>query len=356
MESTENVDEILRVCTYHRSEYDDLLVKTPKGKLQAPFIQNKFEKPDFASLGDLDRLPQELIQMTLEELDIVSYLKFRGVNHRARNLATAGRDYTVVVKHGLAGLKALLRVQTAQRFTLSHLYQALINPKCKYCRKFGPYLSLFTCKRACFTCIEISAPLGAVAIPAPKHFCHTVKLSRAQIERVCQPKLRVVSGSHYAVEPWPKVKKPRYVVRCKDAFPKLRALNPKIRSRDMELPPPHQTVLDVEHMYSLRYMASTAFPWYDPTRDKLDSGRSCAACQFRVEDHENGSPVFSVPPWGYNDRDRIYTDEEFMEHFRSCSFAKKQWADFVKDKDFRTSQFTRAGGRHPNPFLQYEDY
>ncbi|RBR08434.1 uncharacterized protein FIESC28_10234 [Fusarium coffeatum] len=356
MEPTEDIEEVLRVCTYHRSEFDDLLVKTPKSKLQAPFIQNTFDKPDFASLGDLDRLPQELIQIALEELDIVSYVKFRGVNQRARNLASSSRDYTVVVNHGLEGLKALLRVQTAHRFTLSHLYQALINPKCRYCRKFGPFLSLFTCKRACFTCIEISMPLGAIAIPPPKYFCQTVKLSKAQIESVCEPKLRVVSGSHYAVEPWPKVKKPKYVVRCKDAFPKLRALNSKIRVRDMELPPPNQTVMDVEHMYALRYMASTVFPWYDPSRDKLETGKSCAACQFRVEEYEHDSPVPSVPPWGYNDRDRTYTDEEFMEHFRSCSFAKEMWADFKKNDYIRSSQFTRAGGRHPNPFLRYADY
>ncbi|KAJ4127836.1 hypothetical protein NW768_008114 [Fusarium equiseti] len=356
MESIENVDEILRVCTYHRSEYDNLLVKTPKAKLQAPFIQSTFDTPAFATLGDLDRLPQELIYMALKELDIVSYLKFRGVNHRARDLATAGHHYTVIVNHALTGLKALLRVQTAQRFTLSHLYQTLVNPKCKYCRKFGPFLSLFTCERCCFTCIEISAQLGALAIPAPKFFCQTVKLSRAQIERVCEPKLRVASGSLYAVEPWPKVKKPRYLVRCKDALPKLRELNSKIRSRDMELAPEHQTVLDVEHMYCFRYMASTAFPWYDTTRDKLESGRSCAACQFRVEEHENGAPFFTVPPWGYNDRDRIYTDEEFMEHFRTCSFAKEMWTEFVEKKYIRSSQFTRAGGRHPNPYLRYENY
>ncbi|RGP71010.1 f-box skp2 [Fusarium sporotrichioides] len=127
-DSQEDIEEIVRVCAYHRYEFDDLLVRTPDSKLQAPFLQRTFNTPVSSSLGTLDRLPKELMLMILRELDIASYLHFRAVNNRARDLATDTREYSRAVEHGLAGLKTLLRVQTAQLFTMSSFYQALISP------------------------------------------------------------------------------------------------------------------------------------------------------------------------------------------------------------------------------------
>ncbi|UZP38708.1 hypothetical protein NXS19_006524 [Fusarium pseudograminearum] len=154
--SLQDAQDIIRVCAYHRYEFDDLLVRTPDSKLQAPFLQSASNTPVSSSLGALDRLPKELMVMILQELDIVSYLRFRAVNNRARDLATDTREYSQAVKHGLAGLKTLLRVQTAQLFTMKAFYRALISPSCQFCGKFGTFLFLLKCQRCCFTCLEIS--------------------------------------------------------------------------------------------------------------------------------------------------------------------------------------------------------
>ncbi|KAI0483036.1 hypothetical protein GGR56DRAFT_670846 [Xylariaceae sp. FL0804] len=76
-----------------------------------------FETPPAAGLGELDRLPVEMVLAVLGELDVRSYLRFRQANRRARALATAHRDYAVAVagrpgggQGGPEGLAVLRRV------------------------------------------------------------------------------------------------------------------------------------------------------------------------------------------------------------------------------------------------------
>jgi hypothetical protein len=342
-DSQEDIEEIVRVCAYHRYEFDDLLVRTPDSKLQAPFLQRTFNTPVSSSLGTLDRLPKELMLMILRELDIASYLHFRAVNNRARDLATDTREYSRAVEHGLAGLKTLLRVQTAQLFTMSSFYEALISPSCHFCRKFGTFLSLITCQRCCFTCLEIAPELRVLAIPAPKSFCTAVNMSRRDIERVCEPKLRVLYGK-YSLVSWPKVRRPRYLVSVTDVFQRLRLHDLPTRLLYKHHIPEHQSHMDVYHYNCHRYMASTAFPWYDSSRNRLETGMSCKGCNFRVERYVAGSHRRRDPPWGFNDRDRIYTEEEFMEHFRSCEYAREVWESAQEGQVIPESRFTLEGG------------
>jgi hypothetical protein len=347
MESTsaslQDTEEVIRVCTYHRYEFDDLLVRTSDSKLQAPFLQGTFNTPVASSLGALDRLPKELVLMILRGLDIASYLRFRGVNNRARNLASDNREYTLVVKHGLAGLKALLRVRMAHLFTITNFYKTLISPTCQFCGKFGPFLSLIKCQRCCFTCLEISPELRVLAIPAPKSFCTAVNVLKQDIE-VCEPKLRVVYGK-YSLVSWPKVRRPRYLVSIKDVFDKLRSLdtNRPIRYGNVGYLPEHQSHTGIHHYNCYRYMASTAFPWYDLDRNRLERGMSCKGCNFRVERYTQQHRR-EDPPWGLNDRDRIYSEEEFIQHFRSCEYAREVWESARERQVIPESRFTLEGG------------
>ncbi|KAG8672462.1 hypothetical protein FPOAC1_005735 [Fusarium poae] len=343
--SLQDVEEIIRVCTYHRYEFDDLLVRTPDSKLQAPFLQRTFNTPLSSNLGDLDCLPKEVMVMILVYLDIASYLRFRAVNNRARDLATDNREYNQVVTHGLAGFKTLLRVQAAQLFTIRTYYQALINPECSMCASFGTFMSLATCERFCFTCLEISVDLRVLAIPAPKSYCRAVNLSRRDIERVLEPKLRVVYGK-YSLVSWPKVRKPRYLVHVNDVFRKLPLLGPdkSIHYWNMGCLPEHQSHMDVYHHHCYRYMASTAFPWFDPRRNKLESGLSCKGCNFRVERYVAANPHSGSPPWGFNDRDRIYAEKGFLQHFKLCEHAKEVWESARERQVIPESRFTLEGG------------
>ncbi|KAJ4251551.1 hypothetical protein NW762_011541 [Fusarium torreyae] len=344
----ENADAILRACTYHRQEFDRVLVRTPDSKLRAPFLSTTFDSPIPSDLGVLDRFPEELILLILRELDLVSYLRFRRVNNRARNIATVSREYKAVVNYGLEGLKPLLKTGVGHLFTVSHFYQTLVNPKCKFCGKFAPFLYLITCQRCCFSCLQISDDLRVLSIPVSTAFSKLVERSKDELEQAFEPKLRVVYGK-YSLEAWPKVKRPRYLIqknRVHDILTSL-GIGQEIASEALGghiWPWEHQRQNDAVHWYCYRYMASTTFPWYDLSENQVEAGVSCKGCQFRVEDYARANRRRREPPWGYNDRDRVYTSEEFFYHFKRCDHAKEVWINSQGGTEPRESDFTRNGG------------
>ncbi|KAF5656555.1 hypothetical protein FHETE_10945 [Fusarium heterosporum] len=336
---------IVRACTYHRHEFDRLLVQTPDRKLQAPFLQTSFQTSAGSGLGLLEHLPDELILMILRELDIVSYLQFRGVNTRARSIATNFKDYKTVVKYGRGGLKAILKVRLGHLFTITYLYRVLVSLDCEFCGKFATFLYLITCQRCCFTCLQISSELRVLPIPAPKDFVKAVKKTAKEIERVCEPRLSVVYGK-YTLETWPRVNRPKWLAQAKPAIEKLQSLDISYRIAKgvLDHVPEHQDRYEALHHYCYRYMAATAFPSYNADRDQIEHGVSCKGCQFRLEEHARVTDSSLEPPWGLNDRDRAYTKEEFMCHFRSCEHAQKVWADTLETGMAPVSKFTNDGG------------
>ncbi|ENH64059.1 hypothetical protein FOQG_16075 [Fusarium oxysporum f. sp. raphani 54005] len=340
----EDGDTIINACTYHRMEFDRVLIRTNERKLDAPFLLSTSDTTSSSSLGILSRLPEELILMILRELDILSYLRFRGVNNRARSIATASREYKTVVKHGLQGLKPLLKAELAHVCTIAHFYQTLVSNKCEFCGKFATFLYLITCQRCCFTCLQISVDLHVLPVPVPKAFAKAVKCSSKEIEKISGPKLRVVYGK-YSLQPWPNVKRPRYLVQAKPVVEKLRSLgsSPRIPKSVLSHQPQSQSHDEIRHDFCYRYMAAAALPWYDLSNDRMEPGMNCKGCQFRVEEYERTNRRLD-PPWGFNDRDRVYSREEFLCHFGSCTHAQKVWADTQEKRMAPESAFTLRGG------------
>ncbi|KAH6954566.1 hypothetical protein DER45DRAFT_570704 [Fusarium avenaceum] len=343
--SDQDSEAIIRACTYHRHEFDRLLVQIPKTKLQAPFLQTSFKPSSPSGLGILGRLPDELVLMILRELDIVSYLRFRGVNSRARSIATNSKDYKTVVKYGMRGLKALLKVRLGHVFTITGLQQVVVSHECEFCGKFATFLYLITCQRCCFTCLQISSELRTIPIPVPKEFVKAVKKTAGDIEGVCEPKSSVVHGK-YSLETWPRVIRPKRLAQARPAIEKLQSLDGsrRIPKRVLDHLPEHQVRNEATHHYCYRYMAATALPWYDASQDQLELGVSCKGCQFRLEEYVRETNTSLEPPWGLNDRDRVYSTEEFMCHFRSCKHARKVWADTLETGEAPSSKFIQDGG------------
>ncbi|RMJ03665.1 hypothetical protein CDV36_014806, partial [Fusarium kuroshium] len=122
----EHRQEVLRVCSYHRSDFASDLVYTRPRKIQviAPLLQTHFTEPSPSKhgppfrLGVLDVFTPELLVNILLQLDIVSYLRFRHVNRYARVIATHLPEYKLVSKHGLEGLAAILRTGLGEYFTI----------------------------------------------------------------------------------------------------------------------------------------------------------------------------------------------------------------------------------------------
>lgn len=112
-----DADAIVRVCSYHRRDFDLVVVRSRPHDMQSvqTSLQAAFETPPNAKLGIFDHLPVELSFMVLCHLDIRSFFHFRQLNRRARALSTGLHEYQLVSKHGLEGLRGLLRAGLARR-------------------------------------------------------------------------------------------------------------------------------------------------------------------------------------------------------------------------------------------------
>lgn len=104
------------------------------------------------SLGHLERLPLELINMVLMQLDIRSLTDFRRVNRRAMQTIDNIPQYGKIVTHAPISLQGTLSIGSGRYFSCQDLYKALCTANCETCGKTGGYLYLITCRRVCFQC------------------------------------------------------------------------------------------------------------------------------------------------------------------------------------------------------------
>ncbi|GAW20356.1 hypothetical protein ANO14919_098610 [Xylariales sp. No.14919] len=296
-------DAILRVCSYHRWDLDRVVIRSYPHQMQKvqASLQSAFETWPTADLGTLGRLPIELIFLILNELDIRSFFRFRQVNRKARVIATDVREYSLVSRHGLEGLRGLLRGGLAPFFTVRSLYRALITDKCATCGAFGGYLFLFTVQRCCFDCLQSQARYRVLPL-----------LGIDELAKVCLiygsgKILRTVPGS-YSMVGRPTTR-PNYLIAASKATEILLAIRAigehtvhKLRLR--------------EEKQGQRFMAATAYPYYSLEDTRVEHGVSCKGCQVRYLLHHGTIPSHSPP----------FSIRGFLLHFSQCEEAQCLWA------------------------------
>ncbi|KAI1407238.1 hypothetical protein F5Y13DRAFT_206533 [Hypoxylon sp. FL1857] len=329
MQMASDVDEypheILRVCSYHRRDFDLALVRSRPHEMQPvqESLQAAFETSPASGLGILDRLPTELMSIMLRDLDILSYFRFRQVNRRARVLSTAVWEYELVAKYGLEGLRGLLRAKLAHNFTIMDLYRPLITLSCALCGAFGGFLFLLTATRCCFACIRTSPKMRVSCISA---FAKLTGISAGRLHRLLRLKMCTVPGL-YSMEEKP-ARRPKDLIAEDEAISSLISLG-VLRQDSIQ-----SLARRTEHE-TQRFMASTAFPWYDSDSAKIERGVSCKGCQVRVETSDGS----------YEDRDRVFSTTGFLTHFTNCVEAQNLWAESQKGaRPIQEPEFTRRCG------------
>ncbi|KAK3693914.1 hypothetical protein B0T22DRAFT_55749 [Podospora appendiculata] len=116
------------------------------------------------SAGQLDRLPLELAQTILLQLDIPTLTRFRRVNRWAACLVDSLHPYSQVLKHCPGVLRAIIGLK-ASYFSLAMLYQTLSSTaQCASCDCTGGYLYLITCRRVCHHCFTTRPEYLPVAL------------------------------------------------------------------------------------------------------------------------------------------------------------------------------------------------
>lgn len=104
------------------------------------------------TLGALEQLPLELLNMVLVHVDIESLTGFRRVNQRAMQAVDSIPQYKAITTHTPASLRGILSIGTGRWISCRDLHKKLCTAKCDSCGDFGGYLYLITCRRVCFLC------------------------------------------------------------------------------------------------------------------------------------------------------------------------------------------------------------
>lgn len=143
--------EHLREKRYHELTYShpsrpDFTLDDNDLALRCPLDNGHFPKTPQHDLDLLDRLPLDLLQPLLTQLDLCTLTDLRRINQRGRDVVDSIPEYRIIITHAPDALRALLSVKAARYVTCESLYVKLCMSQCEHYEKFGGYLYLLTCK------------------------------------------------------------------------------------------------------------------------------------------------------------------------------------------------------------------
>lgn len=269
-------------------------------------ISTPFRRASIAGLGPIDRLPLELLEDIILQLDIRSLLNFRQINLRSRQAVDSLKQYQAVAFHGLNLFCALLRTRLATQISLGDFWDALCTKTCALCGEFGGFISLLTWIRCCFNCLQ-SAPETQLQTVAAlrKQF----QLNKVQLDQLRS--FKTLPGI-YTIE--------ESVYKFRMAVVSLHQARAVFGQR---LHAPVQTPsVNSGRDQRYRFMGSCALPYYDRRIGRVEHGVSCAGCQLALEKDIIGS---RGEQWAFEARDRVYARDGFLTHFRWCEQAQLLW-------------------------------
>lgn len=107
-----------------------------------------------SAVGRLDKLPAELMQYILEQLDFRALSNLSQASLRGHEIVHANSSYEKVMRHAPEALVALSRTKLITYHSAALIRKALFSSECISCREFGSYLFLPTCQRCCWQCLD----------------------------------------------------------------------------------------------------------------------------------------------------------------------------------------------------------
>ncbi|KAI0109633.1 hypothetical protein GGR51DRAFT_512228 [Nemania sp. FL0031] len=300
-----HADKILQVCSYHRRDFDLVVIRSRPHEMHPvqASLQSAFQTLPTADLRILDCLPTELLLLILQKLDIRSYFNFRKVNRQARIISTSLWEYNLVSRHGLEGLRGLLRAELGPYFTINHLYRTLITDKCSTCGAFGGHLFLFTAERCCFDCLLSSTNYRVLSRFT---FTRFARLYQNRFHHLSRQMLRTVPGIYSMLEK--RARRPGHLIFAEKATQTL--LDIGVIGDDAV-----RKLGSCGDQEELRFMSATAYPYYSLEDAKLEPGVSCKGCQI-----QHGL-LYNT----FIDRDRVFSTRGFLSHFSQCIGAQDLW-------------------------------
>ncbi|RAL03657.1 F-box protein [Aspergillus ibericus CBS 121593] len=297
-------EDIIRIASYHRRDYTLAVIRiNPSDHKQVrSSICQPFGAP-FTSLRRLGRLPLETVHEICLHLDIQSLFQLRQVSRRTQQIVSTTRGYQQTTTHALDALCVILRTKIASHFTLSELLKVLCTRDCLLCGAFGGFIFLPSLLRCCFSCIRNGdLPLVISVTDAKKRF----RLMSPALRSI--PALQTIPGMYSMGER--ARKKKMQLVAVDDVIRISEARSDNDRAQGTR---PRESPL-------LPFMVTTALPYLDVASGSIQNGVCCSGCQLFLEDALMTS---TLPGDAVDLRDKVYSDDEFLIHFRQCQKAQE---------------------------------
>ncbi|KAL4905246.1 hypothetical protein BDW74DRAFT_178251 [Aspergillus multicolor] len=286
--------------------------------------------PD-ATLGALDTLPLELLNMLLTLLDIRSLTDFRRVNQRAMQVVNSIPQYRTITEHAPTSLRAMLSIGTGRWISSQDLYNKLYTAECDICGDFGGYLYLLTCRRVCFCFTQDPAYLPLWRADAARKF----GLSREYLAGI--PAMKTIPGFYS-----PRELKVQTRITLLDHDSALRAgvaVHGSVGAMGRYVSEVSSEEIERYRERALQHSAGAGSASPDPTprqprvEDEFDGYESnpkrfVAVVRAPVLKAQAGS---RMPEWGFHcvackghhygrplHWRRLYTEESFRDHLDEC--------------------------------------
>lgn len=157
-------DADVYLSTGHFGELPD-----PNNSRVAHDYEALLTNPMSDALGNLRRLPREILWMIIEYLDLQSCLRFSQTCRMLRDFCQENTCYKVVHRYISWFLLILKSLGLQYWITVRGLCEEVQQPKCRSCGSNGHLLFLPTCERICTNCLWYN----------PAYWC--IPLSEAQI-------------------------------------------------------------------------------------------------------------------------------------------------------------------------------
>lgn len=331
-----NRREMLDILTYHSSDMDTAVIQCTVPPV-APFPPTTRFPP---SLAKLQTIPVELIHLIVELTDLHTVSHLRLLNRHFYSLIDASPAYQRLREHSPQAILVLLRTGVASHVTLAQISRALYESNCGLCADFGPFLYLPECVRCCSTCLRMKPELlpmtksDAIAafglkgrtlstIPIVTTVPGTYSLNKTKRSRplllVSERLAREAAVGQYGGEEGLN----EYIKH--DDSHKKREYERKVAAR--ALPMSFDSAGNInntmDHLY--RFMVTTPFPYIDRDTKIAHRGVCCHGCRVKLEKALRQNPSAADRHVLFKQRDKVYSELGFAEHFARCPDAQRLW-------------------------------
>ncbi|PSK46043.1 hypothetical protein B9Z65_5011 [Elsinoe australis] len=312
----------------------------------APCISAVEESDESSSLGDLDRLPFEIVELVVQHMDGSTLFAFRKVNRRAFSLVDYQTCVLNLCEEVSTIMAAVFDTGMKGKYTAAEACELLENDRCSSCHQsFGPWVFLPTMKRACYRCIHTKKDFRLVK---PKTAQKMFDLTDEDLDKICY---FTTMCNRWRRDTWSDYNREKSHTLISFALARDYALQKHnitleaFRER-LQSTKPHRDISKRQQLIALTYLDGTDTEAHDGTLmdpySLLDDfrGLGCLAVPKWTKDrgienalycfgcfldhHTSGSAGFACDAEDLCDDWYIARNrEEFLEHVQRCPVARE---------------------------------